>query len=421
MRVNLIFMNISDYRFFTEDVKSGDPLVEGRAYMKLFGNIQREENEDGEIVEHLTPGRMKRVMYRVIPKFFQHDFLEVYKVVSNKFFMYLREMPDETFQNVNNTDNWLWTVFKNFLLTKENEIKMELGGNDSPLPVNDKIGQGDVIADSVNDYLAIMEAGGPRGEYKARLIKFLVLEGISARQFLEEENEYRKECGIAPLPNEAAVNRDKSHAVIALINLAVDEVRNIRKKAFIELKECGKMEVIAGDNIGLMEDYCLRNGHLPMNMMPLVKKMFDEYNKIIKERSEELKRYYKDYKWLFNKYDEWRIGNPAGHLSKYEEKALRFYFENGTILNRELFSSAILKLGKKNEVIAGKMERSKKMNPMHEELLCYEDTPDIIESYFLESYKECMKAKAAEEDEKLVKKHKCMGEQLDGENMALAF
>ena len=416
-------MNASNLNFYTQYVKSDNPVDQALAFEVLFGKINRKDEDVDEdvYVEELEGGYrgILNPLRNIIPKiFYSYDFLEVYKIASNLIFIHLRSISDETYANVKNLRTWLWSTVTNLITKYEDKIKIELGGesdgfdekkhghsNGDPFEINP------IREEDLNRYISSLRAAGQRGEYRARLIESVIISGKSIEDFIVEENEFRQEYGMLPITDPKAVSRDKYNAVLALIQLAGDDIKRLRKYAYIKLAQEGRLD----DGLMLLEGYCLRDGDLANNHLPLVRRLFDVFNKTREEKTEDSLNYFKQYHWLYNKYD-----NETHILNIFEEKALNLYFNKGLINNNITFTRAIFKLGDNYKLCLNGESASKveKFRQKHQDICCYRDNPDIIEDYFINSYNEYQEIKLERKEEKELEKQK---EKNEKQVLALQF
>lgn len=416
-------MNASNLNFYTQYVKSNNPVDQALAFEVLFGKINRKDVDVDEdvYVEELEGGYrgILNPLRNIIPKiFYSYDFLEVYKIASNLIFIHLRSISDETYANVKNLRTWLWSTVTNLITKHEDKIKIELGGESDGFDEKkhghskgDTFGNNAIQEDDLNRYLDLLRAAGQKGEYRVRLIESVILSGKSNEEFILEENEFREEYGMLPISDSKAVSRDKYNAILALIQLASDDIKHLRKYAYIKLAQEGRLD----DGLMQLEDYCLRDGDLANNDLPLVRRLFDVFNKIREDKTKDSLNYFKQYHWLYNKYD-----NETHILNIFEEKALNLYFNKGLINNNITFTRAIFKLGNNLELYLKGESASKveKFRQKHEDICCYKDNPDIIESYFINSYKEYQEIKLERKEEKELEKQK---EKNEKQVLALQF
>lgn len=397
-------MNIADYNFFTQQVKSANPKVQEHALKTLFGEIKTKN-----LVEKVsTQGPMALTIRKVMNLCFASDkyrglFVEAYKIVSVKFFLYLRDLDDEVYEGVNNTETWLWSVLRNFISSNIDSIDQELGlvKEEVSLPfvlVSNDYDDDEDFENPVDleSYFKELRATGKNGEFYVRLIKAMVINNVSPSKFLEMEIEYRRKNNINDKVDIASINRDKNRAITALLGVSVPDIKKWRKKAYIELCDTPELENILKDNLYkdlnlsetklLLEGFCLRNENMPKAMLPLVKKMVGEYVKMINEESELTDSYFKHYRWLYNKYVENKANIDELKFNRMEQGEIQGYLRRGKITNKELFASVILKLGENVRLIAGDGEKVGRLVEKHSELLTYRSEPEVIETIFLKSY-----------------------------------
>lgn len=397
-------MNIADYNFFTQQVKSANPKVQEHALKTLFGEIKTKN-----LVEKVsTQGPMALTIRKVMNLCFASDkyrglFVEAYKIVSVKFFLYLRDLDDVVYEGVNNTETWLWSVLRNFISSNIDSIDQELGlvKEEVSLPfvlVSNDYDDDEYFENPVDleSYFKELRATGKNGEFYVRLINAMVINDISPSKFLEMETEYRRKNNINDKVDIASINRDKNRAITALLGVSVPDIKKWRKKAYIELCDTPELENILKDNLYkdlnlsetklLLEGFCLRNENMPKAMLPLVKKMVGEYVKMINEESELTDSYFKHYRWLYNKYVENKANIEELKFNRMEQGEIQGYLRRGKITNKDLFASVILKLGENVRLIAGDGEKVGRLVEKHSELLTYRSEPEVIETIFLKSY-----------------------------------
>lgn len=402
-------MNISDYNFFTQQIKSNNPKVQGQALKTLFGEVKPSRNQYGDLVERIsTQGSIALTIRKVMNLCFASDkyrglFVEAYKVVSVKFFIYLRDLEDDVYKGVNNTETWLWSVLRNFISSNIDSIDQELGlvRDEVSLPVVLGSSEQDTDVDFDNpvvleDYFRELRSLGKNGEFYVRLIKALVINNISPSKFLEKEIEYRRANNIKDKVDIASINRDKNRAITALLGVSIPDIKKWRKKAYLELRDTPELENILKDNLYkdltlsetklLLEGFCLSNENMPKAMLPIVKKMVGEYVKMMNEESELTDNYFKHYRWLYNKYVESKANIVELKLNRMEQGEIQGYLRRGKITNKELFASVILKLGGNAKLIVGDGEKVERLIEKHYELLTYRSEPEVIETIFLKSY-----------------------------------
>lgn len=398
-------MNASDLKFFTHDIRSTDPAVQLKAFEILFGKIDRSYDEDDNLIEKLESGSsyIKKPLYRIIPKVFNsYNFLDVYKIVSNMLFNHLITLDCS---NVKNIRTWLWSVVENFVLKHEDEIKEELGAADKEFTdsiscsyANIDFGTAAPDTDEiVNRYLDELK-NTANGEYSTRLIEQTVLKNVSLDDFCKEENDYREEYHMPAIQDSKAISRHKYNAILALIRISSADIKILRKHVYLKLQEEGLLE----DNLQVLENYCLNDGEIHNNQLHLVKRMFDIYNKAIDESKDESLGYYKEYHWLYNKYNEaCKDKARLSKLNKLEIKSLNLYFDKGIINNNIQFTNSLIKLGDCCSFIAGMPDKIKRFQNRHKEICSLKDSPEIIENYFIESYNKYQEQQLERKDNKL--------------------